>query len=457
MDAMIAFLQRNRNHPHVVIIDDISRLARGMKAHIGLRDAIAHAGGVLKSPSIDFSDDADSELQEYIMATVSQHQRRKNAEQTLNRMKSRMRNGYWVFSVPVGYRFVKGEGSGKVLVRDEPIASIIQEALEGYASGRLQSQAEVMRYFAKFPEFPRNKNGDVVNQRARDILTHPVYSGYIDHAPWGLSMVKAKHEPSISLETYQRIQDRLNGGATAPARKDLNTDFPLRGFVTCGDCCNPLSAYWARSKTGKRHPYYQCHTKSCTSYRKTIRRDDLEGQFETVLKAMQPTEGLFKLAKAMFRDAWDQRIAQASEIKKSLKRQLANTEKQIDQLLDRVVESSSSKVIRAYETKIEKLERQKLIAAEKLENAGQPRHTFAELFEPAMAFLSSPWKIWDSGRLDMKRLVLRLAFAERLPYYRNQGFRTPEMTLPFKALRGIQRGKLKWRAEEDSNPRPPDS
>ena len=97
MSAMIAFLQKNRRNPHVVIIDDISRLARGVKAHIGLRDAISVAGGILKSPSIDCADDADSELQEFIMATVSQHQLRKNAEQTLNRMQSRLRNGYWVF------------------------------------------------------------------------------------------------------------------------------------------------------------------------------------------------------------------------------------------------------------------------------------------------------------------------------------------------------------------------
>lgn len=112
MSAMIAFLQKNKRNPHVVLIDDISRLARGMKAHIGLRDAIAHAGGVLKSPSLEFSDDADSELQEYIMATVSQHQRRKNAEQTRNRMEARMRNGFWTFAVPVGYRFQKADGSG---------------------------------------------------------------------------------------------------------------------------------------------------------------------------------------------------------------------------------------------------------------------------------------------------------------------------------------------------------
>jgi hypothetical protein len=69
-------------------------LARGVKAHIELRSAIALAGGMLESPSLEFGDDADSELQEFILATVAQHQRRKNAEQTANRMQARVLNGY---------------------------------------------------------------------------------------------------------------------------------------------------------------------------------------------------------------------------------------------------------------------------------------------------------------------------------------------------------------------------
>ncbi len=81
MKAMLSFMKESATG-HVVLIDDISRLARGVKAHIELRAAISLAGGVLESPTVEFGDDADSELQEYILATVAQHQRRKNAEQT---------------------------------------------------------------------------------------------------------------------------------------------------------------------------------------------------------------------------------------------------------------------------------------------------------------------------------------------------------------------------------------
>lgn len=57
MTAMLAFLRQNRKEPHAVIIDDISRLARGLMAHFELRMEIENAGGVLVSPSIEFGKD----------------------------------------------------------------------------------------------------------------------------------------------------------------------------------------------------------------------------------------------------------------------------------------------------------------------------------------------------------------------------------------------------------------
>ncbi|WP_394706198.1 zinc ribbon domain-containing protein [uncultured Cohaesibacter sp.] len=58
----------------------------------------------------------------------------------------------------------------------------------------------------------------------------------------------------ISLETFDQIQHRLKEGAKAPARKDINEDFSLRGFVVCGDCGHPLTACWSKSSTGKKYP-----------------------------------------------------------------------------------------------------------------------------------------------------------------------------------------------------------
>lgn len=95
MQSMLAYFGTHSGKcSFVVIIDDISRLARDIKAHLELRDAIASVGARLESPSIEFGEDSDSILVENLLACVSQHQRQQNAEQTKNWMRARGLNGY---------------------------------------------------------------------------------------------------------------------------------------------------------------------------------------------------------------------------------------------------------------------------------------------------------------------------------------------------------------------------
>jgi site-specific DNA recombinase len=100
-------------------------------------------------------------------------------------------------------------------------------------------------------------------------------------------------------------------------------------------------------------------------------------------------------------------------------------------------------VAKAYEARIAKMEREKLVLEEIIAKTGQSRHTYEELFELALTFLANPWKIWTSGDFSMKRIVLRLAFSERVAYSRESGLRTPKKAYPFKALEAFQSGKCK--------------
>lgn len=434
MTDMLGFLRKNRAKGETaVIIDDVSRLARGMQAHMELRAKIANAGGRLESPSIEFGEDSDSQLVEYLLAVVNQHQRQKNGEQTKNRMRARVQNGYWVFQAPIGYKYQRVTGRGKMLTRDEPVASVIQEALEGYASGRFENQADVMRFLQDSPLYPKDRRGIVRHQRVCDLLTQCAYAGYIEAPDWGVSLRPAQHEALISFETFQRIQDRRNGIIRAPRQKNVNEDFPLRGFVVCADCGAPLTANWSKGSHG-RHAYYLCRHHGCPSYGKSIRRDRIEGEFETLLHGMQPSEKLFKVATAMFEDLWNRRLTMARAQVGALRAQLVKIEKQIAQFLDRILETSVPSVVAAYEDRVRKLEEEKLLINERMASAGLPNGTFGDTLRTALTFLASPWNLWASGRLEARRTVLKLAFVDRLAYARNEGFRTADLSLPFRML-----------------------
>lgn len=73
ISSMLSFLQTHRAESHVVIVADISRLARDLLAHTEIRAAISEAGGTLESPALAFADDPTSTLFENVLASVAQY------------------------------------------------------------------------------------------------------------------------------------------------------------------------------------------------------------------------------------------------------------------------------------------------------------------------------------------------------------------------------------------------
>ncbi|MEM6586800.1 MAG: recombinase family protein [Pseudomonadota bacterium] len=184
-------------------------------------------------------------------------------------MTARLKSGFFCFWAPTGYRYVKGDAGGKVLERDEPTASLLQEALEGFASGRFDTQAAVARFLEPHAIFARDVKGAIHPQRIRNLLTNTLYAGYYEYKPWGVGLTKGNHAPIISWETFQRIQERLADTTTAPQKTSAHDDFPLRGHIACGACGHPMTGYWAKGRN-KRYAYYECFQKGCDARRKSI-------------------------------------------------------------------------------------------------------------------------------------------------------------------------------------------
>ena len=440
MQAMLKFLRKHKSrHQHIVIIDDISRLARGIEAHIRLRTEITAAGGKLESPSIEFGEDSDSMLVENLLACVSQHQRQKNAEQVINRMRARLMNGDWVFQAPIGYRYKKSSGHGKILVRDEPLASILQDALEGFASGRFASQMELKRHLEGIPELASRFSGLIHIQKIRELLERPLYAGYMDAPKWGLTLLPGKHEPLISFETYERIQERLKKPTIGAVRKDTRPDFPLRGIVACASCGGAMTACWSKGRS-KRYAYYFCQTKGCPDRRRNIRKERIEGGFEDLLESLRPNRLVLAAFRAMLRKAFEKRQARSAQRLEAIRAELATVERKSGQFMERLTNADSPALIAAYEDQIQALHAKKIALQERLNKPAAPMASFDESYRTALAFLANPCELWNSEALEGRRLVPRLLFGGKLPYCRNRGYRTAETPLPIKVLQEISEG-----------------
>jgi len=138
-----------------------------------------------------------------------------------------------------------------------------------------------------------------------------------------------------------------------------------------------------------------------------------------LFKALTPSRKLVGLVREVVDVVLEQRSTQFETIKTSLQKELKVFEKAIDDLLDRIVETTNASVISVYENRIAKLERQKLVTAEKLSKTTQPKLQKREFIELSLQVLANPWKLWGSGNLLHQKMLLRLAFDDRLTYCRN--------------------------------------
>lgn len=438
--GMVALLKYLDDHPEdnfVVIFDDLKRYARDAEFHLALRRAMKKRQATRECLNFQLEDTPEGKFVETILAAQSALEREQNGRQVVQKMKARIEKGYYAFPCPPGYKYVKDkEHGGKIIVPNEPVASALIEALEGYAAGRFQTQAEVRRFLEGQPSYPKPASGRLSKSGITDTLRRSVYAGYVEAEKWGVSLRKGKHQPLISFETFQRIQDRLDEKPLAPARKNLAEDFPLRGFLECADCGSSLTSSWSKGKA-KHYPYYLCFNRDCDSYGKSARRSDVESEFFGILQTLKPTKALLDIAKAMFRDVWEQRLGLARDQAARLQREVAETEKQIEQLVERVLSADSPTLINAYETKIKALELQKIRLSERLTKPVRRPATFEAQFRTALNYLSNPCILWENGEYEHKRAVLKLTFSKRLRYHTREGFRTPmidDFSLPFRVL-----------------------
>ena len=421
MVALMAYLDAHPSERFVVIFDDLKRYARDVEFHLKLKRLMEERGAVRECLNYRFEDTPEGEFNETINAAVGALERKQNARQNRQKAIARVEQGYAIQAVPpIGLKYEKQKSGGKLLVRDEPLASIVQEALEGFASGRFTTQAEVKRFLESQPEIPKHfPDGTIRQQKVANMLRHILYAGYVSAPYWGIPIRDGKHKGLISKATFQRIQERLDNpdAKLAPVRKDINQDFLLRGAVNCACCNYPLTGGWSKGYS-KSYAYYRCQKHGCAERGKSIPKRKIEGQFEVMLKDMRPRRELFQIIKAMLSDAWEIQQDRSKEIAKGFKDQAHKLDREINHVVDKMLTIDNPRALKMFEARIEKLEAEKFVALEKAQKSNKSKYSFSQMFELSLQFLSNPHKLWTLGKVELQKMVLRLTLDGPLIYDR---------------------------------------
>lgn len=163
-----------------------------------------------------------------------------------------LKDGYYTASIPPFGFNKERQGRGFVLTPNE-YAPVVKEIFERYASG--EGIASIARYLNAKGVKPVLKSSFTYHT-IRRILDNKAYIGYL-YSRRENNYYKGKHEPIISNELFERVQQKFIDGSP---RKQTNHKLknPLSTIAKCGYCGHTLLLKNTRGVSYLRCGYYDC-------------------------------------------------------------------------------------------------------------------------------------------------------------------------------------------------------
>ena len=421
MRELLAYIDAHPQKKFVVVFDDLKRFARDFIFHFKLKDAFRGRDVILRCLNHNFDDSPEGEFAELIFAGQAQLERKQNRRQVIQKTKARLERGYWAFSSKRGYDMVSDSVHGKLATPNKD-AEVIRIALEGFASGKFLRQIDVAKYFVERSFWGKSCSPERALNRVKEMLQDPFYCGDIEYLPWEVSRRRGHHQALISCETFERIQGRMKKAvAGTRERLDISDDFPLRGLLLCPGCNKPLTGAWHKKHT---YAHYYCqNSKGCPLRHKTLRKKDVEDNFDTLVRRNRLKIKVEPVIQLAFERVWRQEIKALAEQEVRLEQRRKVLKEKVAGLADLAHQAQSEAVRRAYESQIEE-------ATNELDGLEMPLSK-ADLDVPyrtalgkVMGLFKSPYDVWKSVDVREKHRLFYFLFEARLPYDKKDAYRT---------------------------------
>ncbi len=190
-------------------------------------------------------------LQRRILASMASFYTEQLAVDVREGLAQRVQDGWFVCRAPYGYRNVRTDGRGTVVI--EPVeADNIRRMFHLYAYENLTIDGVIKRlsdegrvYRRSTPKFARTSMHTMLHDRS-----------YIGEIPYKGNFFPGKHEPLVDRSTWNRVQALLGGHIYH------SLDITYSGeFMHCGHCGRAITGerIVKRRKCGDKHyVYYRC-------------------------------------------------------------------------------------------------------------------------------------------------------------------------------------------------------
>lgn len=293
---LIITIKKNRNKPSGKIIflkwDRFSRNIQFAYQMIGILKGLNIEPMAIDQP-IDF-DIPESIVMLAVYLSIPEAENSRRGKNTSDGMRRAKKMGRWPGKAPIGYTNTTSPEGKKLIVPNQPQADFIKWSFQQLASGSYTiAQVKKMAILDGF-NCGRNNFWRIVH--------NPIYCGIVRLSATKdeeLQFIKGIHEPLISEDLFQRVQELLKSRRRQPKSKEnLKNLFPLRGFLTCPYCNRKLSGSSSQGRRAK-YRYYHCCSSKCKG---RFRADALELAYTKQLQNIKFVPAAYKIFRLVLED-----------------------------------------------------------------------------------------------------------------------------------------------------------
>ena len=269
--------------------------------------------------------------------------------------------------------------------------------------------ARIMNEEWGFLLLKRKKSGGkpVSKQGLYNVFRNKLYAGIIID-PYTKEEIPAKHQPMITLEEYDRIQEILCG--KGQPRLPHNKEFPYKGFIKCGECGCSITAEHKtkhhKDGTTKEYILYHCTHKNKHHKCKqgSIQEHILKKQIESLLNSYEISPQLYEWGLKAIQEIADRETNNRNDIQSSQNRAIKETQDQLDNLLNLATKGFIS--ADEYKDKSEPLKDVLVKLQKEQNNTNEQTKTWYEIIGTTLETLSSVTDRFNKGGIADKRRVL---------------------------------------------------
>ena len=422
-DEMLGYATKNKIP--IVICEKTDRLTRNMKDAVSVSDWLAEdekreVHFVKESFIVNKHTRAHDNLVWDMKVAIARFYINNLSEEVKKGQKEKIAQGWLPTKPLLGYKTI-GEKGKKIHIQDENTAPLIRKMFEFYSTGEY-SLKRLVEKMSK--EGLRSQTGKKIGKSViHRFLSNPFYMGKL---PWKGEVTKGNHDPIVSKELFNLVQEKLFRKIKNPYyRKHLSL---FGGKIKCEKCGGAVT--W---EIQKGHWYGHCNYqyKNCNQ-KKFVRQKEIEKQIIPYFDKIAPknkriVEWLEKALKESHKDE----IGYNTNKREKLVKIIKSADKRIegayrDKLDGRMPAGLCSKMI-------QEATEEKESTSQSLENMGESRQKYYEAGIAIHELATNAKEIYQSEKatIEDKRMLLGYLFSN---ITMKDGIIKPEYTFAFEFL-----------------------